>query len=200
MNLKDVEILHKQVLQKSEGTLVEIKGVCDFTPVKRDELVLPRRRKVLAFDVMRDYVKEHPIKVVAATVGEDEHSVGLREVIDIKHGGVEKFGIEAIYLGTSCPVEKLVDAAIESKAQAILCSTIITHNDVHTKNMKKLHELCVEKGVRDKLILVSGGTQVTDEIAKIQGMDVGFGIGSNGTDVASFIIKKLMGLDPDEEE
>ena len=200
MNLKDVEILHKQVLQKAEGTLVEIKGVCDFTPVKRDELVLPKRRKVLGQQQMKDYVKENSIKVVAATVGEDEHSVGLREVIDIKHGGVERFGIEAIYLGTSCPVEKLVDAAIESKAQAILCSTIITHNDVHTKNMKKLHDLCVEKGVRDKLILVSGGTQVTDKIAKAQGMDVGFGRGSNGTDVASFIIKKLMGLNVDEEE
>lgn len=200
MNLKDVEILHKQVLQKAEGTLVEIKGVCDFNPIKRDELVLPKRRKVLGQQQMKDYVKDHPIKVVAATVGEDEHSVGLREVIDIKHGGVERFGIEAIYLGTSCPVEKLVDAAIESKAQAILCSTIITHNDVHTKNMQKLHDLCVEKGVRDRLILVSGGTQVTDEIAKTHGMDVGFGRGSNGTDVASFIIKKLMGLDTEAEK
>ncbi|MBW9169616.1 cobalamin-dependent protein [Clostridium estertheticum] len=200
MNLKNVEIVHKQVLQKAEGTLVEIKGVCDFTPIKRDELVLPKRRKSLSDQQMKDYVKQHPIKVVAATVGEDEHSVGVREVIDIKHGGVEKFGIEAIFLGTSCPIEKLVDAAIESKAQAILCSTIISHNDVHTKNMKKLSDLCIEKGVRDKIILVSGGTQVTDEIAKANGMDVGFGRGSNGTSVASFIIKRLMGLPDNEEE
>ena len=134
------------------------------------------------------------------SVGEDEHSVGLREVIDIKHGGVERFGVEAIYLGTSCPIDKLVEAAIESKAEAILCSTIITHNDVHIKNMKKLNDLCIEKGVRDKLILVSGGTQVTDEIARANGMDVGFGRGSNGTDVASFIIKKLMGEDVDKDE
>ncbi|MPQ32889.1 LuxR family transcriptional regulator [Clostridium estertheticum] len=200
MNLKNVEIVHKQVLQKAEGTLIEIKGVCDFTPIKRDELVLPKRRKSLSDQQMKDYVKQHPIKVVAATVGEDEHSVGVREVIDIKHGGVEKFGIEAIFLGTSCPIEKLVDAAIESKAQAILCSTIISHNDVHTKNMKKLSDLCIEKGVRDKIILVSGGTQVTDEIAKANGMDVGFGRGSNGTSVASFIIKRLMGLPDNEEE
>lgn len=194
MNLKDVEILHKQVLQKAEGTLVEIKGVCDFIPVRRDELVLPKRRQVLSNQVIKDYVKNHPLKVVAATVGEDEHSVGLREVIDIKHGGVERFGVETIYLGTSCPIEKLVDAAVESQAQAILCSTVISHNDVHTKNMQKLNDLCVEKGVRDKIILVSGGTQVTDEIAKAHGMDVGFGRGSNGTDVVSFIIKKLLGV------
>ncbi|WP_347559734.1 D-ornithine 4,5-aminomutase subunit OraE [Clostridium amazonitimonense] len=200
MNLKDVEILHKQVLQKAEGTLIEIKGICDFTPIRRDELSLPKRRKNLSDEVMKDYVKKNPIKVVAATVGEDEHSVGLREVIDIKHGGVEKFGIEAIYLGTSCSIEKLVDAAIESEAQAILCSTIITHNDVHTRNMKKLNDFCMEKGVRDKIILVSGGTQVTDEIARANGMDVGFGRGSNGTDVASFIIKRLMGLEETEED
>lgn len=199
MNLKDVEMIHKQVLQKAEGTLVEIKGVCNFTPVRRDELVLPKRRKVLSDEVIRDYVKKHHIKVVAATVGEDEHSVGIREILDIKHGGIEKFGMEAVFLGTSCPVEKLVDAAIETKAQAILCSTIITHNDVHTKNMRKLSDLCIEKGVRDKIILCSGGTQVTDEIARENGMDVGFGRGSDGTDVASFIVKKLMGIEDNDD-
>lgn len=73
---------------------------------------------------------------MAATVGEDEHSVGLREVIDIKHGGIEKFGMEVEYLGTSVPCEKLVDAAIELNADVILASTIISHDDIHYKNMK----------------------------------------------------------------
>ena len=192
MNLRDVEILHKQILQDSEGTLVEIKGICDFTPIKREELVLPERRKTLPPDKITEYVKSHGVKVVAATVGEDEHSVGVREIIDIKHGGIEKYGIEAIFLGTSCPIEKLVDAAIESRAQAILCSTIISHNDIHMKNMRKLNDLCIEKGVRDKLILIGGGTQVTDDIAKENGMDAGFGRGSNGTEVASFIVETLI--------
>ena len=79
------------------------------------------------------------MKIVAATVGEDEHSVGLREIIDIKHGGIERFGIECHYLGTSVPVEKLVDAAIELNADAILASTVISHDDVHYKNMKLIH-------------------------------------------------------------
>lgn len=190
MNLTDVEIIHKQVMQDAEGTLVEIKGRVNFKIV-RDELKLPEVKEILADDVMRDYVKNHPVKVVAATAGEDEHSVGLREVIDIKHGGIEKYGIEAVYLGTSCPVEKLIDAAIETKADAILMSTIITHNDVHMKNMRKLNDLCIEKGVRDKLILACGGTQVTNEIAVANGMDAGFGRGSKGHHVASFIIETL---------
>ncbi|WP_291573543.1 D-ornithine 4,5-aminomutase subunit OraE [Clostridium sp. UBA4548] len=191
MNLTDVEIIHKQVMQDAEGTLVEIKGRVNFKIV-RDELKLPEVKEILADDVMRDYVKKHPVKVVAATAGEDEHSVGLREVIDIKHGGIEKYGIEAVYLGTSCPVEKLIDAAIETKADAILMSTIITHNDVHMKNMRKLNDLCIEKGVRDKFILACGGTQVTNEIAVANGMDAGFGRGSKGHHVASFIIETLM--------
>jgi len=128
--------------------------------------------------------------LIAATVGEDEHSVGLREVIDIKHGGIEKYGVDVEYLGTSCPVEKLVDAAIELNADGILASTIISHDDVHYKNMKRIHEYAIEKGVRDKLIICAGGTQVTPEIAVENGMDQGFGKSDRGQAVASFFVKK----------
>ncbi|WP_346890583.1 D-ornithine 4,5-aminomutase subunit OraE [Clostridium sp. UBA3887] len=191
MNLTDVEVIHKQVMQDAEGTLVEIKGRVSFA-IKKDELKIPEKQELLPDDVMRNYVKNNPIRVVAATVGEDEHSVGLREIIDIKHGGIERYGIDVVYLGTSCPVEKLIDAAIETKAQAIIMSTIITHNDVHTKNMQKIHDLCIEKGVRDKFIIACGGTQVTNEIAVAHGMDAGFGRGTHGNNVASFIIETLM--------
>ncbi len=96
-------------------------------------------------------------------MGNDEHSVGMREIIDIKHGGIEKYGIVCVYLGTSVPVEKLLDAAIEHAADVVLLSTVITHGEVHRQNMEKIADLAAEKGVRDKLLLISGGTQVTDE-------------------------------------
>lgn len=190
MNLTDVEVIHKQVMQQAEGTLVEIKGRVNFA-IDKSTLKIPEPKHVMNDDDIRDYIKEHPVRIVAATVGEDEHSVGLREIIDIKHGGIEKYGIECIYLGTSCPLEKLVDAAIETKAQAILASTIITHNDIHIKNMKKLSDLCIEKGVRDKILLIGGGTQVTNDIARDNGMDAGFGRGSHGNHVATFIVEEL---------
>lgn len=189
MGLEDVTVVHKQGLHPSEGTIVEIKGKVKFD-IDVNELVIPEKIPVLSPDEIRKDIDEKPMFVVAATVGEDEHSVGLKETLDIKHGGIEGFGIKYAYLGTSCPVEKLVDAAIETNADAILASTIITHDDVHIKNMKKIHELCVEKGIRDKVILVCGGTQVTNEIAVSAGMDAGFGRGSHGIDVASFLVKK----------
>jgi D-ornithine 4,5-aminomutase subunit beta len=56
--------------------------------------------------------------------------------------------------------------------------------------MEKLHHYAIEKGVRDRLILLAGGTQVTPEIATSNGMDQGFSRGTKGKDVASFIVKK----------
>lgn len=197
LGLEDVTVVHKQCLHPSEGTLVEIKGRVKFD-INIDELIIPDKVEVLSNEEIRADVQEKPLFVVAATVGEDEHSVGLKETLDIKHGGIEGFGIKYAYLGTSCPVEKLVDAAIETNATAILASTIITHDDVHVKNMRKLHQLCIEKGIRDKIILVVGGTQVSNEIAIEAGMDAGFGRGSHGIDVASFIVKRRREMSENE--
>jgi D-ornithine 4,5-aminomutase subunit beta len=189
MNLKDVEVIHKEVLHPAEGTRIQLKATFDFD-IKVDTLVLPEIVEAKSEEEIFEYIKNHPIKVVAGTAGNDEHSVGIREILDIKHGGIEKYGITYTYLGTSVPIEKFVDAAIETKSDVILMSTIISHDDTHYKNMEKLHNYCVEKGVRDKLILIGGGTQVTPEIARKNHMDQGFGRGTKGIHVASFIMDK----------
>ena len=189
MGLTDCVAIHKQAMHPCEGALIELKGVVGFD-IDTDELVIPKLPEVLSAKEIRDYIHERPITVVAATVGEDEHSVGLKEILDIKHGGIEGFGVKYHYLGTSCPVEKLVDAAIETKSDAILQSTIISHDDIHIQNMRRLNQICVERGVRDRLILAGGGTQVTDEMAVAAGLDAGFGRGSKGIDVASFLVKR----------
>ena len=189
MGLKDVEVINKEIMQVAEGTRIELKGAVDFS-IDLDKLVIPPKPKVMTEDEIREDIDSKPMKIVAATVGEDEHSVGLREIIDIKHGGIEKYGIECHILGTSVSVEKLLDAAIELDADAILTSTIISHDDIHYKNMKKLNELAIEKGVRDKIIIVGGGTQVSNEMAVKSGMDAGFGRGTNGANVATFLVEK----------
>jgi D-ornithine 4,5-aminomutase subunit beta len=191
MNLEDPEIVHKASIHPSEGSLFEIKGKLKVK-IDKKSLTIPEKKENLEASFVEKFVKDNSLKVVAGTVGEDEHSVGMQEILDIKHGGIEKYGFEYNYLGTSVPIEKMVDAAIETGACAILISTIISHNDVHRMNMKKLHNICVEKGIRDKVILICGGTQVTNDIAKEEKMDAGFGRGTKGIDVASFIVEKLM--------
>lgn len=191
MGLKNPEVIHKQMMHPAEGTLLEVKGQVEFT-IDPQELVIPEPEEFLDDDEIRANIKAQPMQIVAATVGEDEHSVGMREIIDIKHGGIEKYGIKCVYLGTSVPIEKVVDAAIETNAEAILISTVITHNDIHRTNMKKLHDLCLEKGVREKVYLIAGGTQVTHDIAVECGMDAGFGRGTKGHHVASFLVKQRL--------
>ncbi len=190
MNLSDCEVINKQVMHPAEGTLIELKGRLDVA-IDPGTLVIPEPAEVLTDEEIRDFVHERGLKAVAATVGEDEHSVGMREIIDIKHGGLEKWGLGVTYLGTSVPVEKVLDAAIEHAASIVLISTIITHGDMHRRNMEKLADLAAEKGVRDRLLLIAGGTQVTDELARSWGMDAGFGRKTHGIDVASFVVQTM---------
>ncbi len=189
MGLTDIEAINKMVLHPVEGTMVEIKGRLEVA-IDPTTLNIPKEIPRLSDEEIREDIKKNPMKIVAATVGEDEHSVGMREIIDIKHGGIEGFGIECHYLGTSVPVSKAVDAAIEIGADAILISTIISHADIHRINMKRLHELCKEKGIRENVILLAGGTQVVNDMAVEEGMDAGFGRGTKGIDVASFLVKR----------
>lgn len=189
MGLTDCEVINKEVMQAAEGTRIELKGRVPFA-IDKSTLVIPDEPKELSDDEIREEMKRKKMVIVAGTVGEDEHSVGLREIIDIKHGGIEKYGVEVHYLGTSVPVEKLVDAAIELDADAVLASTIISHDDIHYRNMKRIHELAIEKGVRDKLMIMAGGTQVVPEIAVQNGMDAAFGRGCNGAMVATALVER----------
>jgi D-ornithine 4,5-aminomutase subunit beta len=188
MNLEEPEVIHKQVMHPAEGTLIELKGKVPFA-INAKELIIPPEEKLLTAEQIREDIGQREFRIVAATVGEDEHSVGLREILDIKHGGIEGFGFKHHYLGTSVAISKVVDAAIEIAADAILISTIITHADIHRLNMRRLHELCVEKGIRDNVILVCGGTQISNDMAKECGLDAGFGRGTKGIQVASFLVE-----------
>jgi D-ornithine 4,5-aminomutase subunit beta len=190
MGLEDPQVINLMVLHPAEGCFLEVKGKVTFD-INRDTLKIPPKVELLPEEELREAVKQVGLKVVAGTVGEDEHSVGMREILDIKHGGIEKYGVKYHYLGTSVPVSKLIDAAIETGAHAILISTIISHNDIHRQQMKKLAELCQEKGIRDQVILIAGGTQVTPDMAAETGLDATFGRGTKGIDVVDAMVKTL---------
>ena len=189
LGLTEPEVINREIMQEAEGTRIELKGKVGFD-IDVSKLIIPPEPVYLSDDEIRADIEEYPLKVVCGTVGEDEHSVGLREIIDIKHGGIERFGIEVHYLGTSVAIEKLVDAAIELNAEVILASTIISHDNIHYKNMKRINDLAIEKGIRDKVIICAGGTQVVPEEAAKTGIDAGFGRGTKGIDVATLIVQK----------
>jgi D-ornithine 4,5-aminomutase subunit beta len=190
MGLQEPEVINLMVLHPAEGCFVEVKGKVAFD-IEKSTLKIVPKAELLPDEELRAAVRQADLKVVAATVGEDEHSVGLREILDIKHGGIEKYGVKYLALGTSVPLDKLIDAAIETGAQAILISTIISHNEIHRTQMTKLAELCQEKGIRDKVMLIAGGTQVTPAMAAETGVDATFGRGTKGVDVVDAMVRNL---------
>ena len=199
MGLQHPEVISRRLMHPAEGSLFEVKGVLDYA-VNKDDLVLPQPAVSLSDEEIEAYVRPRRIHVVAATVGEDEHSVGLREILDIKHGGIEAYGFHCHDLGTSVPIAKVLDAAEETGARAVLISTIITHHEVHQTLMKRLHDLAIERGVREQLLLIAGGTQVTHDIAKACGLDAGFGRGARGRDVALFMAQQMRGPEKEAEK
>jgi D-ornithine 4,5-aminomutase subunit beta len=190
MGLRSPEIISSRLLHPSEGSVFEVKGALEHA-VRISDLEIPVREERLPHAEIEAFVRPRNLHVVAATAGEDEHSVGLQEILDIKHGGIERYGFRCHYLGTSVRLEDLLDAAELHGARVVLVSTIVTHQDVHRRNMQRLHELALERGVRERLLLIGGGTQVTDALARDCGMDAGFGRGATGQDVATFIVRRL---------
>ncbi|MEA3274937.1 MAG: D-ornithine 4,5-aminomutase subunit OraE [Pseudomonadota bacterium] len=190
MGLQQPEVISRRLMHPAEGSAFEIKGVLDMA-LRIDQLPLTAREVPLPDAEIETWVRPRAIQVVAATVGEDEHSVGLHEILDIKHGGIEKYGFHCHDLGTSVPVERLLDSVEATGARAVLISTIVTHGGVHEGHMQRLDALARERGVRERLLLVAGGPQVTDELAQQCGMDAGFGRGTTGRDVASFLVRTL---------
>jgi D-ornithine 4,5-aminomutase subunit beta len=190
MGLKNPEVISRRLMHPAEGCVFDIKGMLDMA-IEIAKLPLHGREMPLSDGEIEAFVRPREIHIVAATVGEDEHSVGIHEILDIKHGGIEKYGFHCHYLGTSVSLEHVLDAALETGASAVLISTIVTHADVHKHHMQHLDELARERGLREQLILIAGGTQVTDEMARTCGLDAGFGRGTTGRDVASFLVRRL---------
>ena len=194
MGLKQPAVISRRLLHAAEGSVFEIKGVVDVA-VKTDEISVTARSEPLADAEIEAWARPRAIHVIAATVGEDEHSVGIREILDIKHGGIEKYGFRCHFIGTSVRAERLLDEAERTSARVVLISTIVTHADVHKENMRRLHELAQRRGVRERLVLIAGGAQITDELARECGMDAGFGRGTKGREVASFVVRALRAQD-----
>jgi D-ornithine 4,5-aminomutase subunit beta len=190
MGLGNPEVISRRVMHPAEGSLFEIKGVLDV-PIRVDQLSLAPREEPLSDEEIEAWVRPRDIQVIAGTVGEDEHSVGLHEILDIKHGGIEQYGFKCQDLGTSVAVEQLLDAVGAVEGHAVLISTIVTHGDVHKQHMQRLHALAEQRGIRHRLVLIAGGPLVTDAVARECGMDAGFGRGTKGRDVASFLVRQL---------
>ena len=104
-------------------------------------------------------------KIVLGTVKGDLHDIGKNLVGMMMEGK----GLEVIDIGTDVPAEKFISTAIETGAQIVCCSALLTTT---MNEMKNVVEAAVAAGVRDKLIIMVGGAPVNESFAKSIGADI----------------------------
>jgi len=94
-------------------------------------------------------------RVVIATIEGDIHSIGKTIVATM----LRAYGYEVFDLGADVPVEKIVEEAIEKKADIIGVSALLTTT---MTGQKKVIELLKEKNLTNKFKVILGGAPVTN--------------------------------------
>ena len=93
--------------------------------------------------------------LVTGVIGNDVHISGIR----ILEYALKKAGFKVVSLGAMTPAEDFINAAIETKADAILISSLNGHARIMAQGFR---DKCIEAGLQD-IILYIGGMLVVGE-------------------------------------
>lgn len=90
--------------------------------------------------------------IVTGVIGADVHAVGNK----ILTYALEQAGFNVVNLGVMVSQEEYIEAAIETKADAILVSSLYGHGEIDCSGLR---EKCNEAGLKD-IPLLAGGNLV----------------------------------------
>ena len=107
---------------------------------------------------------KHVGKVVIGTVAGDIHDIGKNIVVFM----LDVNGFEVYDLGVDVPAQKFVDKIKEIGAPIVGLSGFLT---LTYDSMKQTIEAIKNAGLRDKVKVMIGGGQITEEIKKYTGAD-----------------------------
>ena len=93
--------------------------------------------------------------LITGVIGEDVHIIGIRVI----EQALRRAGFKVISLGIHTSQEDFVNAAKETKADAILVSSLAGHAGVMAEGLK---DKCMEAGLRDVRLYI-GGMLAVDE-------------------------------------
>jgi methylaspartate mutase sigma subunit len=87
--------------------------------------------------------------VVTGVIGDDVHVTGIR----LLEHALSKAGFRVTALGVQVSQTEFVEAAIESKADAILVSSLSGHAKLSSQGLR---EKCIEAGLKDIYLYIGG--------------------------------------------
>lgn len=152
------------------------------------------------FDELNDLVARElgrRIVVLGACTGSDAHAVGIDAIMNMK-GFAGDYGLErypcfdARNLGSQVENRALAEACRDARADAVLVSQVVTQRDVHKENARLFVEELVRAGVRERTVAILGGPRIDYRLAVELGYDAGFGPGTRPSDVANFVVDRVV--------
>jgi len=93
--------------------------------------------------------------VVTGVIGEDVHIVGIR----VLEHAIRNAGFKVVSLGIHNVDKDFIDAAIESKADVIMVSSLAGHARLLVSEMR---DKCDEAGLKDMLLYLGGHLTIDD--------------------------------------
>jgi beta-lysine 5,6-aminomutase beta subunit len=199
LNFENVSVVHAQSIADN-FTYFIVYGravpTLDYSTVK----VIEVKAKQMSFHEINEVVRTRigrRLSVIGATIGTDAHTVGIDAIMSMKgynrDYGLERYPeINTYNMGAQVSSEALLEKALEVKADAILVSQTVTQKDIHLHNFSEFLGLLKATNVRTQFLLLAGGPRMTNDLAVQLGYDAGFGPGTLPSQVASFIVTKML--------
>lgn len=135
--------------------------------------------------VFSPYIKKEQYqtegKIVIGSVQGDTHDIG-KNIVGLF---LESAGFEVYNLGRDVAPEIFVEEALKKEADIMILSTLMTTT---MSSMKDVIDLLVEKGLRDRFLVMVGGRPLSIQFAKDIGAD-GYSADAKG---AVRMARKLM--------
>lgn len=132
------------------------------------EVLVSARAMNMGMEALKPYLLQENAKpagkVVIGTVKGDLHDIG-KNLVKLM---MESKGFEVIDAGVDVSAEQFVEKVIETEANIISCSALLTTTMLE---MRRVVEVAEEKGVRNRIKIIIGGAPVTQKFCDEIGAD-----------------------------
>ncbi len=173
------ELVEKAVEEGIDAKTILEQGLLDGMSIigekfKNDEVYVPQvliaaRAMKAGTELLQPLLASSGVKakgkVVLGTVKGDLHDIGKNLVRMMMEGK----GLEVIDMGVDVTADKFVEKAVESGADIVACSALLTTT---MPEIKSVVDEIVNAGIRDKVTIMIGGAPVTDSFCKQIGADI----------------------------
>lgn len=199
MGLREPQVYHAKDLGAGYSFFIvyaRCDATVDFTSITVPKVESTRMEKAEINAFVEERIGRRVV-ILGATTGTDAHTVGIDAIMNLKgyngEKGLESYKMfDARNLGAQVSNEELVAHAVETNADALLVSQVVTQKDSHKITLGRLIDMLEAEGLREKLIVVCGGPRIDHELALELGYDAGFGPGTLAPDVGSFVVQQMV--------